>query len=318
MVKSWAMGVNDTTADFGERQARTQLEQALSGHGVQFQGTADQKLDLIVQFHGPDPARSLLYLGVQVKTGWSYVRHVGPHRIFLKANPEDLKVWKRSNLPVALIWVNPDTAECHWTQITDKTQPQYLSVSRRAKVSPALAYEFAARLISLRPTSEDGRVTSLHSGLSFGLRQVAKNYYRNALLGKKLAHPILGDVSVSWRGWRHLTRAGRSKSFIAQSLLLLPSVKWVSEHPTVFRGVRRLPPTSRGEWTTERRLFLFDTTRVVLPGSTPRTIRTVFRERVSFPTDWLTRARYHLDVRREAAFESVYEKKEQERDPTRR
>ncbi len=305
-------------ADFGERHARTQLEQALSGHGVQFQGTGDKKVDLLLQFRAPDPAGSLLYLGVQVKTGPSYVRKIASGRIFLKVGSEGLAVWRSANLPIALMWVNPDSAECHWTLVTERTQHQYLSVSMHARVTPALPFELAAKLIRLRTDPNEHRLSLLHPGLSAGLRQAAKKYYRSALVGTELSHPIFGKVGVTWKAWRHLTRRQRSKSFIRQSLRLLPAVKWVTEHPSTFRSVRRFKSILRGRWTTELRLFVFDTAMVVLPGSSHTTIRTVFRERVTFPADWLTQARYQDAVRREVSFESIYEKNEERRGPSRR
>ncbi|WP_165971221.1 DUF4365 domain-containing protein [Luteimonas terrae] len=61
------------------------------------------------------------------------------------------------------------------------------------------------------------------------IHERSKKFYKDWMNESNISPASFGDVRITNRGWRHMTRAGRTKSRILQSLLLLPSASRLLE-----------------------------------------------------------------------------------------
>jgi hypothetical protein len=303
------MAGNALLGEFGEQEARNRLERCLLGTGARFQGSSDKGLDLILQFESPNRMDELFHFGVQVKAGDSYVQSRGSRWLVKNISPDRFRQWCRSHLPVLFVWVRPTApAECYWALIRKDSTLERFSISKGALISPSLRYDLTLGM-SRDQTNSVVRGQVLIPPLGLGLRPIAKRHYR-ALLQQRAAlmNPVLGDVRLSWRAWRHMTRQGRPKRYISQSLQLLPNLSEVVSASTQFLGMRRLARVRRGAWVTEVRLLAFRGPTLVFGARPPAEIRVVFRERIRYPLHWAQDVRLHENVSRDVTIESLYEK----------
>lgn len=294
--------------DFGEKTAQFQLERALAGHASRQKGSADEGIDLTFHFAGLPPSNSRIYFSAQVKCGHSYVKDEGNRWKIKRLNPKRFKEWQYSNIPVILIWVDDNNGESYWAKITKKTRIKDFTISKHAKVSPIMAIDLSLYLVEVPHPTNSFKFEPLISPLSVGLRSYAKQYYRHKIIREKFLNPHIGNVCVSWSGWRHMTRKERPQKFIRQSLSLLPLVKWAIERPTAFVGLRRLSCITRGCWVTETRLIAFDSIGHDPKLRIQRKLRVVVRERVAYRKDWIKMVDSLSAMKRELYLESIYEK----------
>ena len=302
------MTVNAQLGEFGEQEARNRLERSLMAAGARFQGFSDKGLDLVLQFEAPVD-RQPLHFGVQVKAGNSYAQSRGSRWLIKNIPADRFRQWTRSKLPVLFIWVRPTTpAECYCILITRDSSLEHFSISKGALITPSLRYDLTLGM-SREQSNATLRGQLLIPPLGSGLRPFAKDRYRALLrLGRPLVNPVLGDVVPSWRGWRHMTRQGRPKRYISQSLQLMPNIADIVSTATQFLGLRRLGRIPRGEWVTEVRLLAFRGPTISFGSRAAADTRIVFRERIRYPREWAQDISLHDNVTREVTIESVYEK----------
>lgn len=296
--------------EFGEQQLVHRLQHALGGYADRQMGQADRGIDLTFHFESVAVDKTTLLFAAQAKTGRSHVRNDGNRLQFVRLDKRRFDEWRRSNVPVMLAWIDPDEGgECYWTLITDSSDSRRVSVSKLSRVSPATAVDLTLALHRPAASGQKGRLRSLEPRLTTGVRKTAKQYYRTELSREKPVNPLVGEVAFSWAGWKHLTRKKRPRSFILQSLLLLPVARIAIEHPDKFVAIRRVARTNRGRWTTEIRLLVFDSVFLGLTqGSRRRRIRVVLREQVKYPDDWWRDAAFREKTDRTVSFWSIYEK----------
>ena len=214
-----------------------------------------------------------------------------------------------SNIPVLLIWVDSEKGQCYWKRITKKTKINELYISKNAIISPSTAVDLSLYLDRNLETTKLIKIKQLMPPLSLSLRKFAKQYFKENLLRLEIVNPYLGKVSVSWALWRHLTRKERPQKFIASSLSLLSNIEEVLANPSEFVGLRRLWRRQRGRLVTEGRLLAFDSYGVCQKHGVRRNIRSVIKERLWYPADWMHTSTSNSLIRREHCIESIYEKK---------
>jgi hypothetical protein len=180
-------------------------------------------------------------------------------------------------------------------------------LSRHSVISPALRFDLSLEVDFPQPTLPKKAFRLLSAPLKIGMRKYAKRIYRE-LTNKKPENPLVGPVSITWSGWKHLTRTARRQSHITDSLRLLGLLEWAIANPTRFSAVRRLPRIVRGAWVQESRFLVFDCEQVPLEGRPPSDIKVVLKERVTYPADWLNNIQLHKKVTRTVSFFSIYEK----------
>jgi hypothetical protein len=297
--------------DFGEKYSQFKLEQALAGHASRQQGSADKGLDLTLHFQSATPAKRSLHCAAQVKCGSSYVKNVGERYKIVNLNDKRFDEWKSSNIPVILIWVDCSNGECYWRHITKNTQRTTFTISKLAKISPATSIDLSLYSEDLTSSHKPFQIKKLRSPLSIGIRKYGKQYFSKNLLGKEFEHPSLGKIKISWAFWRHLTSEERRQDYIWDSLSLLPTVGDAIENPGKFKGLRRLWNHTRGQYTAEGRLLIFDSYGADADSSFKQyLIRTVIRERLIYSRNWVEKPNPRSELRRELFLESIYEKKE--------
>lgn len=294
--------------EFGEQEVAHRLTRALLGDAKQYAGFADKGLDLLVQFPSTAPSAQPLHFGVQVKTGDSFVvEEEGAWRV-RGVDERRFREWQRGTLPVLFVWVRPDPCECYWAVVRKGTSFKHFKISKHALVTPAMRFDLSLEQPLEPPVVSDQAFRPLRPRLSEGLRPFAKRHYRDGLMSWQPDHPVLGKVRFSWRGWRHLTRKGRSQDEIYHSLQLLDSASWLTGNPQTYAGIRRLGVAERGGIVTDTRLVIYDTDNVPFERRPPARIRTVFRQRISYPANWTQDVSLHKHVTSDVTFESLYEK----------
>lgn len=293
---------------FGEQTAQFKLERALAGHASRQQGSADEGIDLTYHFGGLLPSTSRIYFSAQIKCGHSYVKDEGNRWKIIKLNPTRFKEWQRANIPVIFIWVDDKNGESYWAKITKKTRIKDFTISKHAKISPVMAVDLSLYFAKVPHSTKSFKFEPLISPLSVGLRSFAKQYYRHRIIRQKFHNPHIGNVCVSWSGWRHMTRKDRHQKFIWQSLSLLPMVKCAVERPNAFVGLRRLSCITRGSWVTETRLIIFDSIGQDPKLKVQRKVRVVVRERIAYRKNWINMVDSLSAMKRELYLESIYEK----------
>lgn len=297
--------------ELGEQEARGRLERALLGCGLRFSGFADKGIDLIMQFESPAPDGQPLHFGVQVKTGTSFASGSGAKWLVKNISESRFRQWTKSKLPVIFVWVRPtQPAECYWTIIRRTTSRSHFSIPKRSVINPGMRFQLALE-VSVDPGEAvaSGPIKLLRPPLGIGLRPFARKFYKTHLMPSRPVHPILGPISFSWRGWRHLTRQGRRQDFIHQSLQLLPATIQAIQSPSELVGLRHLKTLQRGHWTTELRLVVFRSRSVKVLGRRSADLVLVIRQRIRFPTNWLGDVSLHQRIYCESSFESIYEDK---------
>lgn len=294
--------------EFGEQEVRARLERALIGAGVRFSGASDKGLDLLMQFEAPAPEPQPVHVAVQVKAGESYASSHGSRWRVLGLDESRFRQWTRSKVPVLFVWVRPTMpAECYRALIKRDSSREHFSIAKRAFVTPALRYdlwlEFAREA---EPKVAAGEL--LRPPLSTGLREYAKGYYTEFLVGSTAVNPLLGNVSFTRNGWRHMTRRGRKSSDIHQSLMLLRAAKAAIENAAQFRGLRRLSHVVRGNWVVDTRLVALRGPILHFKKRAPADVVVVVYEQIRYPLHWAADVTLHGNVHRSATFYSIYEK----------
>lgn len=301
---------NPQLGDTGEQEAQARLQRALQGHGAKLSGFADKGLDLLFQFESPRPDKQPLHFGVQVKTGNSFAS-LEKGRWHIKNLPAArFHQWTRSKLPVLFVWIRPTEpiAECYWGLIRRDTQRESFSISARASISPVLRYDLTLESARTDEQGKDVRGNLLVPPLNTPLRIYAKTFYKQELMSRQLQNPVVGQVAFTWRGWRHITGQRRPPRYIYQSLQFLSIAADCVSEASRFLGIRRMLQKTRGAWTTEVRLLIFEGPEVhfkIRPTARPII---VLREQIRYPAQWINDVHFAAKVVRHITFESIYEK----------
>lgn len=271
-----------------------------------FQGTNDRGLDgIVLDVHRG--AVTSLQFNIQIKT--STFNSDFPGESFpAPVSRKHLLLWRESNVPVVLICVDIGSpTRAYWAVIRPDKEIESIRINTRNEFGPASRDNIIAAIQEAFPrntSSIDSKVLSVP--LNHGIRKSAKDYYYRELLGKPQDHPVFGPIEFTWKGWRHITRRGRSMSNIANSLLLLPCVRSVLD-PCVFPTKwRPLQPIPRGNRIQYRTLLVFYRV-VTFCNRAPAWIRVVVERQVFLPKDWATSP--PDDPRRQTKYKflSVYE-----------
>lgn len=300
--------VDAQLGEFGEQEALAQLQRSLLGAGARFTGFSDKGVDMVVQFEAPVPEPELLHFAVQVKTGDSYATPDRSRWRIRNLDGERFRQWTRSVIPVVFVWVRPRTpAECYWALVKRDSSREHFTISRRAIVAPTLRYDlWLERCRDAHDVTIVGDL--LRPPLSRSMRDVAKKYFQNHLLGRSTVNPVLGEIAFTWSGWRHMTRRGRKAKYIHRSLELLTNAFTAAAVVPRFVAKRRVSHVTRGKWVHDIRLIAMRGIRLTFAERSPADITIVVREHIMYPSAWPTDVTLHSQIRRRLIFHSIYEK----------
>lgn len=294
---------NENVGQSGERIARHLLQQALGSNVPAVH--PDRGLDSLLEFISPAPGRNRLYVGVQIKTGFSFVEE-RDHQWKIKIKRQKFERWKRAGVPVLFVWVHPTLVNsAYWHLVTRDTSRDYFFISKRRLVTPTTRYDLAMKLEEWEVPAQSQPAELLIPPLSSGLRPVAKLLYRDFQNQPPPTNPLLGPVRFSWHGWRHMTSQRRPGRDIFHSLQLLPVLRTALEAPLPHPVLRRIDCPTVGAWVFDTRLVTFRLHLEIKNRSEAR-IECTVRETIKYHRDWMSRP--SAAVSRSAVFESIYEK----------
>ena len=293
---------NENLGRSGERIARHLLQQALDSNVPPV--TPDKGLDALLEFTSPGPGKHRLHLGVQIKTGFSFVEEQDKHWQ-IKVDRRDFLRWKASLIPVMFVWVHPTLENsAYWHLITSHTSRDYFFIPKGRLITPSTRFDLAMKLERWEEPEGRQPCELLTPPLCSGLRPLAKELYRHILTQAPPVNPLLGPVRISWHGWRHISGQGRPARSIAQSLQLLPALRASLENPLPHPSLRRVKCPTIGKWVFDTRLVVFRSP-LEIRHRADACIVCVIRETIRYRADWLSAP--SATVSRTAVFESIYE-----------
>ncbi len=194
------------------------IKETLSGEG---EGALDWQLNY-KKFYGVNSVRRVC---VQVKTGNSYTRRNKLRKCWSIKNidSEHIDKWKANRLTVLLIWIKPDDVTLYWKLFGNKSSSFNNFIYDKHKLTPASKFEID-RLVHFNylPRTKIPKLTlRLYDSLSDCREALKKRITEiRETIPTEFGNVVIGNYAV-----RHLTRLGRNKSHIKESLLLLPFVK---------------------------------------------------------------------------------------------
>ncbi len=128
-----------------------------------------------------------------------------------------------------------------------------------------------------------------HPGLLFAvmaesLHRRSKNFYKDWMARANAVPADFGDVKITNRGWRHMTRVGRSKSRMLQSLLLLPAASKMLEPSSGLVSKRLTPAVTTQLPSGRRRVRWYEglTARVTFFERQETVVRVVLEHTVTY------------------------------------
>jgi len=286
---------NEEKGRFGADYVRRIIENGWRGIVQEFQGLNDRGIDFVVQ----DVSRgrvTALQFNIQVKTS-DFLSKISGDSFPAPVDRKHIELWRDSTVPVVLICVDASSPPvAFWRLIKPGEDIQRIRMSRKNIFGPASR---DAVIASIRRAVRQRLPTVLGETLEYplqtGIRNAAKDYYRQ-LMKQPFTASSIGPIEFTWKGWRHMTRQGRSMWKIRSSLLLLPSVRSVLDgavYPAKWRSFASVP---RGKRDRYRTLLVFER-MTTFHHRVPAWLQVVIEAQAIIPTDWAVSVPY--DPRRE-------------------
>lgn len=299
-----------TLGEQGEVWVMALLSRIFNGKAVKYEGLHDKGSDLVIQFSNPLRLAEIRYFGVQVKTGKSYVKDEGKNWKIQNVSNNYIDKLNAMNIPILFVWVNHDKEIVpYWTLITKESGEQ-LYLSKHSVLSPITLYDFLIRICIVKNQSIifeklfGLKYQRLVAPLNILMRNFAREYYKKKLLQKLFSNKEIGEVKITWSGWRHITRKGRKSEYIYKSLEILPIVKDAISNSNLI-NFRRLKKIKRGNRIYETRLLILNT-RISVPNDSNAKAIIAIRERINYPIKWKEDLLLFSNLKRELVFESIY------------
>ena len=277
--------LHDERGRHGANYVRTVVETGWRAILQDFQGTNDRGLDgVVLDVH--NGAVTSYQFNVQIKTSTFNSKYPGD-TFPAPVSKKHLCLWRESNVPVVLICVDiGPPIQAYWTLIRPDSGLNSIIMNKQNEFGPASRDSIISEIqgsYALKISPAVGRILPIP--LNHSMRKFAKAYYYQNLLGKSQKHPVYGPIEFTWKGWRHITRRGRSMQNIANSFLLLPSIRLVLDQNIFPSKWRPLKPIYSGNLIQHRTLLVFY--RVVTFGNrSPAWIKVVIERQVFVPKDW--------------------------------
>lgn len=283
-------------ADFVKRV----IENGWRGFVQEFQGLNDRGIDFNVQDVHHSELTSLQF-NIQVKTSDFNKKFPGP-TFPAPVDKKHIELWRDSNVPVVLVCVDTGPPPiAFWRLISPREDITRIQMSRKNVLAVGSRDAVIAeirRVVPQRFPTVWGEVLRFPLQRDKNIKDTAKAHYRQ-LMQKPYVECSTGPIEFTWKGWRHMTRKGRSMWKIRSSLLLLPSVTAVLKGTIYPAKWRAFEPVNRGSWDQYRTLLVFE--RVVrFDHRVPTWVQVVIEALATIPTDWAMSVPY--DPRRKLQY----------------
>ncbi|HEX5398697.1 MAG TPA: DUF4365 domain-containing protein, partial [Verrucomicrobiae bacterium] len=223
----------DKTGQRGENVVKYLMDQ-MSPHSTFLPaGQKTPSIDGTLQLFDPDH-KCHRYINVQVKSGDSHVQgRWGSKGVKLRLDLADIRNWKKANIPTIVVWVPGDETkmEAYWRN----AQFAKLTLTGvKLKASNKLDKSAFAPLLRLAREHAGVLTTPVISSVPLypkkvgDVKQIAWNF---CLDWRKNGsrNPLLKDIKITLKGWRHLTRPKLSQRLICHKLSLLPCAQEIIE-----------------------------------------------------------------------------------------
>lgn len=184
------------------------------------------------------------YINVQIKAGQSHVKNRwGDKGAMLHLRIEDIRDWKTAKYPTIVVWVpgEVDRPEAYWRNA------QFAKIGASGvKLKASNKFNKTAFAPLLRMAREHAGILAAPLLLSLPLfrtkvrdvKEVARNFY-DGWRQEGARNPLLKNIKVTLKGWRHLTRAELPQSLICHKLSLLPCAKEIVATSRQLRYLRK-------------------------------------------------------------------------------
>ena len=213
---------NPVNGGDAERYAMARLVIACRGEGQWSSREEDNsKIDLIFSCDHPWYTGERLLVLSQVKSGRAYGEIT--ERGF-KLSSKAKSAARRTSHGICVVWVDRDANRAFWAYVHPEVSLKPQEYGRHHEVCPATLYDLA-RCMSVKKnglTGAKGIIVRRRASEISARRQRVKNVYRSF---GKINSPVLGEISLTRLGWRHMFRSGRLKENKAASLDLVPHLK---------------------------------------------------------------------------------------------
>lgn len=287
------VGPHEEIGHFGEEYVKWVVEQGWGAIANRFEGFSDRGYDFtILDVHGR--RTTSFQFNVQVKTG-HFARKYPGASFPAPVERKHIELWRDSNVPVVVVCVDVGLPEpvAYWTAINPGEEAERILVNRRNVfgLGSRAAVIGEVRRVFRRPVPpvEGEGVPFPIQRTQQSIREIARDYYRQELMRKPIINPQFGPIEFTWKGWRHITRRGRSMWRVRSALLLLPCVRPVLSTVISPSSLRSLV-IDRGSRTLYRTFLAFRRV-VVFRHRAPTWVEAVVEFRALMPKEWfMTRA----------------------------
>ncbi|CAN5367315.1 DUF4365 domain-containing protein [soil metagenome] len=184
------------------------------------------------------------YINVQIKAGDSHVKNRwGARGAMLYLKPDDIRDWKAAKHPTIVVWVPSDEEklEAYWRNA------QYAKIrANGVKLKTSNKFDKTAFSHLLRLAREHAGISAaplLESRPLFPkkVREVkgaAWSFY-SSWRKEGARNPLLKDIRITLKGWRHITRATLPQPMICHKLSLLSCAKEIVATSQEVRYMRQ-------------------------------------------------------------------------------
>ncbi|ETR67751.1 MAG: hypothetical protein OMM_04971 [Candidatus Magnetoglobus multicellularis str. Araruama] len=197
----------DEIGRYGVNHIRNIVENGWRAILQDFQGTNDRGIDgIVLDVH--NGAVTSYQFNVQIKT-----RDFNSKTFLAPVSEKHIRLWRESNVPVILICVDkgPPTI-AYWTLIRPDSESNSIRINKINEFGPTSRDNIVSEIQGAYPTKISPTVGNiLPIPLNHTMRKFAKDYYYSNLFRKShISILFFGPIEFSWKGWRHITRRGRS------------------------------------------------------------------------------------------------------------
>jgi hypothetical protein len=206
----------------------------LAAIGLEFVPAGDKtpSVDGYAQIHD---GTTNLHFTVQVKAGQSHLRKRTATLFQVKLDASDVEDWHETNTAVFVVWVDaaPGTDESSWVaywETAHMARRTSIRIRKTHRLDERALIPIAA-LVRAHAGRADGARIASHPLFPARASEVKPAAWRFFCQWRRegSVSSLFGDVAITRRAWRHLTRVARPQREVAHKLSLLPCAREIIE-----------------------------------------------------------------------------------------
>jgi hypothetical protein len=275
------------TGGAGERRAAALLTIAVcaqTSHGTMAEDGG--KVDLKLSFRSVLCPDSVITAHCQVKSGPSFrVACSKEGELALSVDSETLSALAEGTQPALLAWVSPKPlGRVYWQVIpVVRKLKATVKIPKCQFVTPAMRIDLS-RVHAFRSSQSRSPVINLPS-LPDRSISTARDGYKE-LKECPVKSPIMGNILFTRSGWRHVTRASRSKQRRQNSFELIPYLRTLLRTSPDRLQVVKQAPEVMGSQTQETREVILSYKKAIKKSEVYHDVLIRLIERINYPRNW--------------------------------